>query len=134
MIGGEQLADVARAPRQHAVDLLEQLLVVLLDPDGNVELHRPLLVGEPRRHRLEPQRHRRLRREIAGERAPDERHVDIAALDRVDDLGRRVGLRIIAVKHVAADVGDDPAARQAHAPAACCSHRRRPSGRRSSAS
>ena len=43
---------------------------------------------------------------------PGERDVDVAALDRADDVGGGARPRIIAVERIAADVADDPAARE----------------------
>jgi hypothetical protein len=58
------------------------------------------------------QRHRLLLREIAGKGPPNHGDVNIATGHGIEDRGRWVRAAVIAVQHVAADIGDDAAARK----------------------
>ena len=75
--------------------------------------------------RRDVERRRLAPRVVAGERTPDDRDVDAAVGDGVDDVALRIGLRVVAVDREAAHVLRRCGARPAPAPPAdCCSRRR----------
>src|SRR5215216_3991130 len=52
----------------------------------------------------------RLLREVTGQRTPDDRKIDVAIRNRVDDTGGRIVLAVVAVERETFDVVDDVAA------------------------
>src|SRR3954454_19371808 len=105
-IAVENGIDLAFPLLKNGIYLAEQLLVLAPHAHRDIECHGQSGI-EPWRDRLNAQRRWLLRGEISGERSPSDCYIDLAFGYGIDNARRGIGLGIIAIDRITADILDD---------------------------